>query len=61
MKVPNNADCISFHANTLEKVTNPAFLSPDMGNQEGTLSHLAMVRQLVYENENSEFKPAVLR
>ena len=40
---------------------NPLILPPAMGKQQGRLGSSALVRQLVWEKENSEFKPIKLR
>ena len=39
---------------------NPIILPPAMGKQYGRLGSWALVRQLVKEKENSEFKPVKL-
>ena len=54
-------DCISHSTNTLGKGMNPIILPPTMGKYEDRLGSSALVRQLVYEKENSEFKPVKLR
>ena len=40
---------------------NPIILPPAMGKLNGRLGSSALVRQLVLEKENSEFKPVKLR
>ncbi len=40
---------------------NPIILRPAMGKQQDRLGSSALVRQLVQEKENSEFKPVQLR
>ena len=40
---------------------NLIILPPAMGKQQGRLGSSALVRQLVQEKENSEFKPVKLR
>ena len=57
IKILDEADCISHSTNTLGKGMNPIILPPAMGR----LGSSALVRQLVYEKENSEFKPVKLR
>ena len=54
--------CISVHANTFDKGTNPSLLLylTTLGKLLGRLDSLALARQPVLEKENSEFKPAVL-
>ena len=54
-------DCISHSTNTLGEGMNPIILPPAMGKLKDRLGSSALVRQLVYEKENSEFKPAKLR
>ena len=56
----DKTDCISHNTNTLGKVMNPIILPPAMGKLEDRLGSSALERQLVYEKENSEFKPAKL-
>ena len=51
---------VSLHANVFEKGMNPSFPPPVMSKYLDRLGSLAMVLQLVYEKENSEFKPALL-
>ncbi len=51
---------ISHNTNTLGKGMNPIILPPAMGKQQGRLCSSALVRQLVQEKENSEFKPVKL-
>ena len=55
-----DASCISHSTNTLAKGMNP-ILPPAMGKQQGRLRSSGLVRQLVQEKENSEFKPVKLR
>ena len=52
---------VHFRANTLGKGMNPLILPPAMGKQQDGLGSSALVRQLVQEKENSEFKPVKLR
>ena len=47
--------------NTLGKGMNPIILPPAMVKQQDRLGSLALVKQLVWEKENSEFKPVKLR
>ena len=54
-------DCVSYSTNALGKGMNPIFLPPAMSKQEGRLGSSALMRQLVQEKENSEFKPVKLR
>ena len=54
-------DCISHSTNTLGKGLNPNILPQAMGKQQSRLGSSALVRQLVQEKENSEFKPVKLR
>ena len=49
VQILDETDCISHSTNTLGEGMNPIILPP------------AMVRQLVKEKENSEFKPVKLR
>ena len=57
----DGTDCISHSTNTLGKGINPIILPPAMGKQQGRLISSALMRQLVQEKENSEFKPVKLR
>ena len=43
------------------KDMNPIIFPPAMGKQEGKLGSSALVRKLVQEKENSEFKPVKRR
>ena len=52
---------VHFRANTLGKGMNPLILPPAMGKQQDGLGSSALVRQLIQEKENSEFKPVKLR
>ena len=52
---------VHFRANTLGKGMNPLILPPAMDKQQDRLGSSALVRQLVQEKENSEFKPVKLR
>ena len=52
---------VHFRANTLGKGMNPLILPPAMGKQQDGLGSSALVRQIVQEKENSEFKPVKLR
>ena len=56
-----DTDCISHSTNTLGKGMNPIILPPAMGKQQDRLGSSALVRQVVQEKENSEFKPVKLR
>ena len=40
---------------------NPIILPPAMSKQKGRLGSSALVRQLILEKENSEFKPVKVR
>ena len=53
--------CILHSTNTLGKGMKPIILPPAMGKQQDRLGSLALVRQLVQEKENSEFKSVKLR
>ena len=57
VQILDETDCISHNTNTLGKGMNPIILPPAMSR----LGFSALVRQLVYEKENSEFKPDKLR
>ena len=57
----DETDCISHSTNTLGKGMNPIILPPAMGKQQGRLGSSDLEWQLVYENENSEFKHVKLR
>ena len=61
VQILDETDCISHSTNTLGKGMNPIILPPAMGKQQGRLGPSALVRQLVQEKENSEFKPVKLR
>ena len=52
---------VHFRANTLGKGMNLLILPPAMGKQQDGLGSSALVRQLVQEKENSEFKPVKFR
>ena len=52
---------ISLYANNIGKGMNPSGLPSAINKKPGRLGSLvALVRQPVYEKENSEFKPAIL-
>ena len=53
--------CISHSTNTFGKGINPIILPPAMEKKLGRLGSSALLSQLVYEKENSEFKPVKLR
>ena len=59
VQILDATDCISH--NSLGKGMNPIILPPAMGKQQDRLGSSALVRQLVQEKENSEFKPVKLR
>ena len=61
VQILDETDCLSHSTNTLGKGMNPIILSPAMGKKQDRLSSSALVRQLVYEKENSELKPVKLR
>ena len=61
VQILDETDCISHSTNTLGKGMNPIILPPAMGKQQDRLGSSALVRQLVQEKENSEFKPVKLR
>ena len=60
VQILDETDCISHSTNTLGKGMNPIILPPAMGKQQNRLGSSALVRQLVQEKENSEFKPVKL-
>ena len=57
VQILGETDCISHSTNTLGKGMNPNILPPAMGKIVGQTGSSALVRQLVKEKENSEFKP----
>ncbi len=61
VQILDKPDYISYSTNTLGKGMNPNILPPAMGKQLGRLGSSALVRHLVQEKENSEFKPVKLR
>ena len=61
VQILDETDCISHSTNTLGKGMNPIIPPPAMGKQQDRLGSSALVRQLVQEKENSEFKPVKLR
>ena len=61
IQILDETDCIQHSTNTLGKGINPIILPPAMGKQQDRLGSSALVRQLVQEKENSEFKPVKLR
>ena len=64
VQILDETDCISHSTNTLGKGMNPIIpiiLPPAMGKSLDRLGSSVLVRQLVYEKENSEFKPVILR
>ena len=61
IQILDETDCISHSTNTLGKGTNLIIQPPAMGKYLGRLGSSALVRQLVKEKENSEFKPVKLR
>ncbi len=61
VQILDDTDCISHSTNTLGKGMNPIILPPAMGKQQDRIGSSALVRQLVQEKENSEFKPVKLR
>ena len=60
VQILDETDCISRSTNTLGKGMNPIILPPAMGKYLDRLGSSALVRQLVQEKENSEFKPVKL-
>ena len=56
VQILDETDCISHSTNTLGKGMNQIILPPAIGR----LGSTALVRQLVEEKENSEFKPVKL-
>ena len=61
VQILDETDCISHSTNTLGKGMNPIILPPAMGKQQDRLGSSALMRHLVQEKENSEFKPVKLR
>ena len=61
VQILDETDCISHSTYTLGKGMNPIILPPAMGKQQGRLGSSALVRQLVQDKENSEFKLVKLR
>ena len=61
VQILDETDCISHSTNTLGEGMNPIILPPAMGKQYDRLGSSALLRQLVQEKENSEFKPVKLR
>ena len=57
VQILDEPDCISHSTNTLGKGMNPIILPPAIGKYLGGLGFSALVWQLDYEKENSEFKP----
>ena len=51
---------ISLHVNAFGKDLNPPVIPSAIGKKYGRLDSLALVRQLIWEKKNSEFKPALL-
>ena len=61
VQILDEADCISHCTNTLGKGMDPIILPPAMSKRLGRLRSSALVWQLVWEKENSEFQPVKLR
>ena len=61
IQVLDKAVYLSLCANALEKGMNLSILLSAIDEQWGRLGYLGSVMQPVYEKENSEFNPAVLR
>ena len=57
VQILDEAVCISHNIYTLEKGMHPTIFSPAIDKYEGRLSYLTLVKQLILEKENSEFKP----
>ena len=60
VQILDKADCISHISNTLGKGMNPISLTPGIDKQEGRLAFLSLLKQPIYEKENSHFNPVKL-
>ena len=61
VQILDETDCNSQSTNTLGKGMNRIILPTAIGKQQGRLGSSALVRKLVSEKDNSEFKPVKLR
>ena len=57
VQILDDTDLISYSTNTLGISMNPITLPPAVDKELDRQSYLSLVRQPVYEKENSEIKP----